>query len=142
MTLEVYHITPVPKPRMTQADRWRKRPCVVRYFAFCDECKKHPEMVPQPGDTVFFVMPMPKSWSKKRKAEMYGSVHMQKPDFDNLTKALLDATMKEDKEVWGLCSLKTWGNTGAIVIERANDYDRILLREKCETAVWEAEVMT
>ena len=55
MTLEVYHITPVPKPRMTQADRWRKRPCVVRYFAFCDECQKHPEMVPQPGDTVIFV---------------------------------------------------------------------------------------
>ena len=29
------NIPPCPKPRMTKADRWRKRPSVLKFFAFC-----------------------------------------------------------------------------------------------------------
>lgn len=32
-----YIITPVPKPRQTQADKWKQRPAVMRYRAFADE---------------------------------------------------------------------------------------------------------
>ena len=38
-TSVVYPITPVPKPRMTRRDRWAKRPCVLRYWAFKDEVR-------------------------------------------------------------------------------------------------------
>ena len=27
-------ITPVSKPRMTRADTWKKRPCVLKYWAY------------------------------------------------------------------------------------------------------------
>lgn len=28
--------TPVAKPRMTKRDKWAKRPCVMKYWAWCD----------------------------------------------------------------------------------------------------------
>ncbi|HHE6457291.1 TPA: RusA family crossover junction endodeoxyribonuclease, partial [Proteus mirabilis] len=34
--MKVFNIEPVPKPRMTQADKWKKRPPVLKYFAFKD----------------------------------------------------------------------------------------------------------
>jgi len=34
--------------------------------------------------------PMPKSWSKRRRAEMDGKLHTQKPDKDNVEKAICD----------------------------------------------------
>ena len=37
-------VTPNTKPRMTRADKWKQRPCVVQYRTFKDtlrlECKK------------------------------------------------------------------------------------------------------
>lgn len=35
-----YPLTPVPKPRMTKSDAWRKRPCVMRYWAFKDKVRE------------------------------------------------------------------------------------------------------
>ena len=32
-----YDITPVPKPRQTQRDKWKRRDVVMRYRAFADE---------------------------------------------------------------------------------------------------------
>lgn len=34
--------------------------------------------------------PMPKSWSKRRRAEMDGKLHTSKPDGDNILKSLCD----------------------------------------------------
>lgn len=39
MRIIEYPIVPVPKPRMTQRDKWQKRPAVMRYRAFCDEVR-------------------------------------------------------------------------------------------------------
>lgn len=38
-----------------------------------------------------FVMPIPKSYSKKKQAALVGAPHTKKPDLDNLVKAVLDA---------------------------------------------------
>ena len=35
----IYDITPCPKPRQTQSDKWKKRPPVLRYRAFADEVR-------------------------------------------------------------------------------------------------------
>jgi len=43
----IYNINPVPKPRMTQSDKWKKRPPVLRYFAFKDECRIHDVEIPE-----------------------------------------------------------------------------------------------
>lgn len=33
--MKIYDITPIGKPRMTRADKWKQRPAVMRYRAFC-----------------------------------------------------------------------------------------------------------
>lgn len=32
--MKIYDITPIGKPRMTRADKWKQRPPVMRYRAF------------------------------------------------------------------------------------------------------------
>lgn len=59
---------------------------------------------------------MAKSWSKKKKAEMDGEYCRQKPDLDNLCKAILDAAYKEDSIVADIRLTKVWGYTGSIEI--------------------------
>ena len=112
----IHDIVPVPKPRQTQADRWKKRPCVMRYRAFADECRaKDVEIIN--GSTVIFYLPMPKSWSKKKKALMLGKGHQQKPDVDNLLKAVMDAVLKEDCHIYDIHSQKFWAEKGRIYLE-------------------------
>lgn len=45
--VKVFNIEPVPKPRMTQADKWKKRPPVLKYFAFKDEVKLNKITLPE-----------------------------------------------------------------------------------------------
>ncbi len=114
---KIYHIIPVPKPRMTQRDKWKNRPCVLRYFKFKDEIKAHKVTLPKCNYHVFFILPMPKSWSEKKKFDMYGKPHQQKPDKDNLEKALLDAIFKDDSQIWDGRVTKLWGIEGCIIIK-------------------------
>ncbi|WP_372809350.1 RusA family crossover junction endodeoxyribonuclease [Litorivivens sp.] len=111
-----YPITPMGKPRMTRSDKWKQRPAVMRYRSFKDEVRLHGLTVPESGAHIMFVLPMPKSWSKKRKAEMNGKPHQSKPDIDNLTKALFDAIFEDDAHIWDHRSTKVWGDEGAIFI--------------------------
>lgn len=116
-----YHIAPVPKPRMTQRDKWKSRPTVLRYHAFKDQCKAAGIELQQSGMVIVFNMPMPKSWSKKKKAEMIGKPHQQKPDLDNLVKALFDACLAEDCEIWQFEASKVWAETGSILIREGGN---------------------
>lgn len=112
----IYNIKPVAKPRMTQRDKWEKRKCVVEYWAFKDECKLKKVML-KDHDSVLFIIPMPKSWSKKKKEEMNGNLHKQKPDLDNLLKGLMDAVFDDDSALSSVSGLmKVWGENGAIII--------------------------
>ena len=110
-----YPITPVPKPRQTRSDRWKKRPAVIRYRAFADECRLRIKQ-PLDGATVVFYLPMPKSWSKKKKAALVGQPHRQKPDLDNLMKALGDALYGDDSTIAAICLSKVWAVEGGIEI--------------------------
>lgn len=112
-----YSITPVGKPRMTQRDKWQQRPPVLRYRLFCDEIRLHDITLPEQGAHVVFVMPMPSSWSSKKRAAHDGQPHRQKPDIDNLQKALLDALFDDDAHIWDIRASKIWGEEGQIVIQ-------------------------
>ena len=102
---------------MTRQDKWKKRPCVVNYWAFVDECKLKRLTFPASGADITFVIPMPKSWSNKEKIKMDGQPHIHKPDLSNLLKALEDAVYKNDSMIWNYKSLtKIWGYTGMIII--------------------------
>lgn len=112
-----YPITPIGKPRMTRRDRWKRRPAVEKYYAFKDQVRAHGVKVPDCCAAITFTLPMPKSWSKKKKAQMEGAPHQQKPDLDNCIKALLDACYKNDACVWHFAAQKVWGYEGSIKIE-------------------------
>ena len=116
----IYPITPVPKPRMTQRDKWAKRPAVLRYRAFADEVRAHGVIIPEDGATVVFTLPMPKSWSKKKRAAMQGKAHTQTPDWDNLAKALCDAVHGDDSHLHTVAVRKVWGQQGSIEIRKWN----------------------
>ncbi len=113
----IYKITPVPKPRMTQRDKWDKRLAVMRYRAFCDECRLKGVKLPEAGAHVIFHLPMPKNWNNKKKRDHAGCPHQQKPDWDNLAKALCDALYADDSCIYDMRVSKFWAYSGAIEIK-------------------------
>lgn len=118
-TVLVLDIVPCPKPRMTQRDKWKQRPAVVRYRAYKDAVRILTQGRPFPtsGATVEFYLPLPASWSKKRRNAMEGQPHQQKPDLDNLLKGLWDAMMVEDAMIWDLTGVrKLWASSPCIKI--------------------------
>ena len=112
----IFEILPVPKPRMTQRDKWAKRPPVIRYRAFCDQVRAAGVELPESGAHVIFHMPMPPSWRLKKRLDMAGKPHRQKPDVDNLWKALMDACLDDDSGVWDVRATKLWAVNGAIEV--------------------------
>jgi Holliday junction resolvase RusA-like endonuclease len=118
MRIEI-DIVPVPKPRMTNSDRWKRRTVVSRYYAFKDElitlCSLKNFKL---GDKykVEFFLPMPKSWSEKQRKEIFGKPHKNKPDLDNLLKALNDCLLDEDEGVHWIEASKIWWDKGKIII--------------------------
>ena len=125
----ILEVAPFAKPRMTQRDRWAKRQIVIDYFAFRDTVKQEIKRLLalqnnndkkswEELDIGFFI-PMPKSWSKKKRSEMAGTPHKQRPDLDNYIKGLLDALLEEDCKVWRVSARKIWVDTeGCITINR------------------------
>lgn len=109
-------IRPVPKPRTTQRDRWAKRPAVVRYYEFCDELRlRFPRPLPAELGLIFYIK-MPKSWSKKKQEAMLYKPHRQRPDIDNLSKAVMDALCEDDSHIYQLNAKKLWNDVEGIEI--------------------------
>ena len=105
---------PCPKPRMTKADRWRKRQSVLKFFAFRDAVRQwpretmHNKILEMESFEIEFHVPMPKSWSKKKRGYMNGAAHQQRPDLDNYLKAWKDSVFEEDSVVWRVKASKMW----------------------------------
>jgi len=114
------NIDPVSAPRQNRSDRWRKRPVVLRYRAYSDAlrqaCLKAGFLL---GEAIYieFHIPMPKSWSKKKKARMVDTPHQQRPDTDNLAKGIMDSLLPEDCKVWHIEAKKFWSVEGRIVLK-------------------------
>lgn len=120
----IWNIDPMGAPRMTRADAWKKRPVVERYHVFRDEVsfamkKSRVDWSKLDTLTATFFIEMPKSWSKQKKEFMLGGRHQQKPDSDNLAKALLDSLFRDggdDCQVSDLNIKKRWSDKGRIEI--------------------------
>ena len=118
-----YDVCPVPKPRQTRADVWRKRPAVMRYRAFADELRlavRHRMFSVALPVHVLFVMPLP----KRAGSRLSGMRHAIRPDVDNLLKAFTDALWpEEDSHVWDVRATKVWGKSGAIWVRSLGPAD-------------------
>ena len=137
MTFPVKHlktiiINPVGKPRMVNSDRWlvnkpdskltkdkiqRKR-LLKKYWDYKDELnlKLKGFVLPDSNYWIVFYIPMPKSWSKKKKKLMVNRPHQQVPDRDNFEKAFLDCIFKNDSHIWDGRVTKLWSDKGQIDI--------------------------
>jgi len=112
-------LDPVPKPRMSGSDRWKHRPIVDRYFRFKDALVALCNLSNfELGDSykVEFLIAMPKSWNAKKKNTYQGTPHRQRPDLDNLLKAINDCLLTEDSVVWSIEASKIWWDEGRIII--------------------------
>lgn len=107
---------PIGKPRMTRADKWKRRDCVLRYrhwadfarLALYEQVKKH-TLPPGLYDVSWVAfIGMAGSWSEKKKARLRGKPHFGKPDRDNIDKALLDSLFADDRGVCHGTLTKLW----------------------------------
>ena len=118
-------ISPVPKPRMTRADTWKKRPCVVRYWDYKDKFRlllKENNITINDKICVDFHIAMPKSWSKKKKDKMDGAFHQKRPDVDNLLKGVMDAIFEEDCHIHTTYAKKFWAKEPSVVIFNCDEF--------------------
>lgn len=120
---EHHPITPVAKPRMTRSDKWKRRPAVLKYRAFCDEIRARRVSLPDPGAHVVFHVPMPASWSRKKREAHRDQAHTQRPDVDNFTKAILDALYGDDSHIWDVRATKVWADRGGISIRAMDAFE-------------------
>ena len=100
---------PIGKPRMTQRDKWQRRPIVLAYRDWADKArltlyrKVRTHHLPAGLYSVSWsaYIGMADSWSEKKKAKLKGQLHFGKPDRDNIDKALLDSLFTVDR---GVCT--------------------------------------
>ena len=121
----IYNVSPTAKVRQTQSDRWKQRPCVMRYRAFADKLRALGCTL-QDGDSIIFWIATPTSWSAKKAAAHAGQFHRSRPDLDNLLGGLMDAVLpKVDSHVAVLGRVeKRWTEfAGRIEILRDAKYD-------------------
>lgn len=124
----LYLITPTPAPRQSKSSAWSDKPVYVRWRAFCAEVRARGVKIPQNVGFVFYI-PMPLSWSEKRRVLMHGQPHQQTPDLDNLVKGVIDAAMHgqglDDKKIWRIRAQKRWSRNAAIRIDEGADAELI-----------------
>jgi Holliday junction resolvase RusA-like endonuclease len=113
----ILNITPITHVRTTQGDRIffripreKLRPSglkrlirIEKYnnykLSLLSEAKSKGFKMPHQGASIKFFIPVPKSWSKKKKKQYHKQLHQSRPDLDNLLKAMTDSLCEEDKYI-------------------------------------------
>lgn len=112
---------PIGAPRMTRRDKWKKRPCVERYFAWKDSARAAAGVLPMADHieslswTAYFEPPQ--SWSKLKRTAVIETLHRSKPDRDNIDKAVLDALFERDAAIARGTIQKLWDWTPRLEVE-------------------------
>lgn len=116
--MKVVNVVPMGAPRLTRADAWKGRPVVQRYHEYRDALREALPGFELPVELrVVFFIPMPASWSRRKRFAFLGAPHDQKPDIDNLVKAFMDAFKSEDKHVAILHAEKYWSEVGEVSVD-------------------------
>lgn len=129
-TRYIFNVCPMGAVRMTQSDKWKRlnhtnpkmrmRECVRRYFEYKDFLKfKAKQLNYELGKelNIKFIMPMPNSWSQKKKDKMVGQPCVVRPDLDNLIKGFQDALAEtDDGNVWRYTAEKVYGYDGMVIV--------------------------
>ncbi len=120
-------MVPMGAVRMTGRGKYI-RPNAQRYLTYKKLIQMHVlsqvkrrELLTGPlAVTVCFTMPIPQSWSKKKKLAVVGEWHCKKPDIDNLVKGLFDSmnglVWTDDNQVAVVKSFKIYGEDPKIEV--------------------------
>jgi hypothetical protein len=124
----ILNITPQTNVRATQGDRIffripreKLRPAglsrLLRLEKYNDYkqsvsalVKQQRFTIPEQNVHIIFYIPVPKTWKEYKKQEMHMKLHQQKPDIDNLVKAIFDSVFTEDKYIADFRATKRWVN--------------------------------
>lgn len=113
----------IPKPRMTRRDKIPRlqKKSVKEYFSFKEAIgwtAKGEGFELSSQCTMVFFIEMPKSWSKKKKAEKFLKPHDAKRrwDVDNLVKAVFDSLAEDDSFIWDCRAVKVWSDKPMIAL--------------------------
>ena len=101
---------PIAKPRQTQSDRWKQRPCVMRYRGFADACRFAASRTTKITLTqpTCLIVKCYFDWGKTHRS----GPHTQKPDASNVLKAVEDALFENDEMIWKTETTKLWADGG------------------------------
>ncbi len=112
---------PAPRPRVTRYGTYND-PKYTAYKKALSLTASSKIKTPFSGAIsmkLIFQFAKPKSWSKKKRDKAFW--HTQKPDSDNLAKAVKDAlngvAYADDSQVCEMQIIKIWGDTDKVVIE-------------------------
>lgn len=79
-------------------------------IALLAEAKRKGFQIPASGLSVTFYLPIPKTWSKKKKKAHHGRLCQSRPDVDNLLKSFCDSLVSEDKFIANITVTKRWAD--------------------------------
>jgi len=128
----IFDVIPMGAVRMTNRDRMftnpnhpnplkRQRVEVTRYFDYqnrlWEQYASKPFKFPNELEIVF-LLPMPSSWSEKKKVKMNKMPCLTRPDIDNLVKGFMDALKIEDGNVWKVIAEKRYAYKGSVLLFR------------------------
>lgn len=121
-------VKPMGAVRMTTRGKWVSE-SAKRYLSYKNqiqwEVKKQlrtNEIITGPIEVdMIFYMPIPQSWSKKKKREAAGTFHTKKPDADNLVKGVFDSlnklVWKDDNQVCKISAKKIYAEEPGISLD-------------------------
>ena len=104
-------------------DYINRKKYILKYFEYKRKLKIEANKVglhsfPLQNIWIKFFIPMPKSWSKKKKNQHCFELHSVRPDIDNYSKGLFDSLLKEDNFISDFRASKFWyDGPGHIEIE-------------------------
>lgn len=104
----------IPDEDQGESLKKRKRR-LLAYYQYKDELREEAARVgftlPTDGAWVKFYLPVPKSWSKKKKSKMDFEPHQSRPDVSNLYKAFEDGLIDQDMKIYDVRISKYWYNS-------------------------------
>lgn len=123
----VIPVEPMGAVRMTQRGKYMSK-SAMKYLNYKAYLKHHAKIQAQGKQfdkqplevQIRFRMPVPASWSPKKRSAALGRYHMKKPDADNLVKGVFDSLNKivwaDDNQVAKLSAVKVYGEEPGIEV--------------------------
>ena len=111
-------VQPMGAVRMTRFTP-RNKGAAGRYATYKEEIRLKRLPIPESGYHLVFLFKLSPSWSNKKKAEKLYTPHTQKPDRDNLEKAVLDSLFADDAHIWDGRTTKLWAKRPGLILTTA-----------------------